>query len=170
MHAESVLNSLRRVVLALRAWAQDAEADSGLSGAQLYVLQKLAEADAPSLNDLARRTLTSKAAVSVVVGRLVARGLIGRQASPGDARRVQFALTAAGRLAMRRAPLSPQERLLSGLRGLSERDLAALSASLGRLVAELGISTIEPRMLFEPPPSRSSTPRARPERGLARRR
>ncbi len=147
--SESALNSMRRVFHALRAWAQEAETGSGISGAQLFVLQQLGHASAPSLKSLAQRTLTSTAAVSVVVSRLVGRGLVRRQASRLDGRRVVLTLTAAGRSVLSRAPEAPQLRVLSALRRMPRRELAAFARQFERFVDELGIGTLEPRMLFE---------------------
>src|ERR1019366_5949434 len=66
----SVMDALRRVVRDLRLSARDAERSAGISGAQLFVLQSLAEEPASSLNVLADRTLTDQSSVSVVVNRL----------------------------------------------------------------------------------------------------
>jgi DNA-binding MarR family transcriptional regulator len=158
------------VVLAVRAWTQDVQAGTGLSGAQLFVLQKLAEAPAPSLNDLARRTLTSKAAVSVVVARLARRRLVRRQASTVDGRLVGLAITPAGRVLLGRAPHPPQERLLAALGGLPPGDLAAFAAHFEDFVAKLGISSLEPGMLFEQPAGGTEVPAARPRASVTRRR
>src|SRR5580658_6655719 len=77
-----VMDALRRVVRALRLTARDAERSAGISGAQLFVLQSLADQAAASLNELAERTLTDQSSVSVVVKRLVARRLVARKPSP----------------------------------------------------------------------------------------
>src|SRR4051794_12131990 len=63
----SILNSMRRIVDILRVASRAAEKDVGLSGAQLWVLHKLAEGPVISLNELAERTCTHQTSVSVVV-------------------------------------------------------------------------------------------------------
>jgi len=120
-----------------------------VSGAQLFVLQKLAEEPELSVNGLAQRTLTSKSSVSVVVARLVERGLVKRRPSPSDGRSVILALTAAGRSVVDRGPESPQGRILSALSRLLRGDLATFARVFDAFVAELGVKTMEPRMLFE---------------------
>src|SRR5579872_4455475 len=114
--AAAVMNSLRRVVRALRLWAQESERVFGLTSAQLFVLQILAEEPALTLTDVASRTLTTKATVSVVVKRLVSRGLVRRRPSPHDRRSVHLALSAEGRRELERGPESPQGRLIAALR------------------------------------------------------
>ncbi len=145
----ATLDALRRIVRALRAAAQGAERRLGISGAQLFVLERLAEAAAPSLNDLAERTHTHKSSVSVVVSRLVARRLVRRRRADGDRRGVELAITAAGRAALRRAPRSAQTRLVEALRRLRPAERAGLVAGLERFTAELGIRGLKPTMLFE---------------------
>src|SRR4051812_22128057 len=113
--ARRVLDALRRVVQSLRISARAAESEFGLSGAQLFVLQKLAEEPALSVNDLAQRTLTHQSSVSVVATRLVEKGLVTRRRATGDARRLELSITAKGRTMLRRSPLAAQEMLLEGV-------------------------------------------------------
>lgn len=62
------------------------------------VLYALAKADEPvRLTDLHRRVLLSQPALSRLVDRLVARGLVDRLGDPGDRRAVRVSLTAEGR-------------------------------------------------------------------------
>src|SRR5260221_14725566 len=92
-----VLDAIRRIVQALRESSRAAEKHAGLSGAQLFVLQALAESPGLSLNELAERTRTHQSSVSVVVTRLSRARLIERSTAPGDARRAELRLSALGR-------------------------------------------------------------------------
>src|SRR5205814_5128834 len=75
----AAMDSIRRVVQALRVSSRAAEQRVGLSGAQLFVLQRLAASPAMSINDLAEGTVTHQSSVSVVRRRLVERGLVRRR-------------------------------------------------------------------------------------------
>jgi MarR family transcriptional regulator, lower aerobic nicotinate degradation pathway regulator len=143
------MDSLRRIVRDLRLSARDAERGAGISGAQLFVLQTLAEEPVASLNDLAERTLTDQSSVSVVVKRLADRKLVARKASTVDARRIELSLTAAGRRLLARCPEPTQARLLDALRRLSQADLAKLVAGLSAVVGQMGIQDATPRMFFD---------------------
>src|SRR5437763_4546401 len=90
------MDAVRAIVRALRLNTREIELKIGISLAQLFVLQQVAERPAESLNDLADRTATHQSSVSVVVRRLVDRGLVTRKSSTIDKRRVQIAATAAG--------------------------------------------------------------------------
>ena len=134
---DAVIDSVRAIVRTLRVSGRAAEQTVGLHGAQLFVLQKLAEGPAQSLAELAGRTHTDPSSVSVVVSRLVARRLVSRTVSADDARRVVIALTAAGRVTLRRAPEAAQAQLVDAAERMPRRDLLALAAGLKRLVSKL---------------------------------
>src|SRR5882724_4856948 len=94
--ARAVLDAIRRVVRLLRQSAREAEKRTGLSAAQLFVLQQLrAAGGALTPGELAERTLTHQSSISVVVKRLVAARLVSRARSPSDRRRVELSLTPA---------------------------------------------------------------------------
>src|SRR5919202_3148500 len=98
----AVLDAVRRIVQALHESSRWAEKHLGLTGAQLFVLQILAEAPGLSLNELAARTHTHQSSVSTVVARLADRRLVVRAAAADDARRVRLRLSAEGRKLVRR--------------------------------------------------------------------
>jgi DNA-binding MarR family transcriptional regulator len=81
-HIQRSMNAVRGIVRALRMNTRAIELKMGISLAQLFVLQQLADRPADSLNDLADRTATHQSSVSVVVRRLVQRGLVSRTPSP----------------------------------------------------------------------------------------
>src|SRR3954469_6540683 len=109
------LDSVRAIVRALRLNTREIELKIGISLAQLFVLQQVAERPAESLNDLADRTATHQSSVSAVVRRLVDRGLVSRKASTVDKRRVQIGLTPAGQAILADAPRTIQSRLIASL-------------------------------------------------------
>src|SRR5436189_2040003 len=92
-----VMDGIRTVVRALRINTRAIEKQMGISLAQLWVLQILAERPADSLNELALATATHQSSVSVVVRRLVERELVTRTTANRDKRRVRIELTESGR-------------------------------------------------------------------------
>jgi DNA-binding MarR family transcriptional regulator len=144
-----VLDAIRRIVQVLRVSSRAAERQVGLSSAQLFVLHKLAEAEATSLNDLAARTATHQSSVSVVVQRLAERGLIDRSASARDARRIELALTAAGRKIVAKSPQAAQERLIAAVRNLAATQRRQLADLLEQVCAATVHGDEPPPMLFE---------------------
>ncbi len=147
----SAMDSLRRIVQSLRLSAAHAERHSGLSGAQLFVLQQLAETPSQSVNELATRTRTHQSSVSVVVTRLVEKGLVSRQRSQDDGRRLLVQLTAAGQAVVAGAPPeTAQSRLIAELHRLPLRELGALTQGLDAMDRALGADAGHPPLFFEP--------------------
>ncbi|HEU4564086.1 MAG TPA: MarR family winged helix-turn-helix transcriptional regulator [Gemmatimonadaceae bacterium] len=129
----AVLDGIRCITRALRVSSREAEQRLGVSGAQLFVLQQLAQSPARSLNELAQRTRTDQSSASVVVSRLVARGLVAREVAVDDGRRVTLRVTPAGRAIVRRAPAAAQARLVAALERLPRAQVATLARALAAL-------------------------------------
>jgi DNA-binding MarR family transcriptional regulator len=158
----AALNAIRRIFRALRLSSSATEKAHGVSLAQLFVLHELARGGPYSLADLAGRTATDPSSVSVVVARLVDRGLAERAASTVDARRAEVAITDAGRSLLRKAPVPAQQRLIAGIAVLPKAERQALAASLTAVVAAMGMGDDQATMFFESeaPPKRSRKKKA----------
>jgi DNA-binding MarR family transcriptional regulator len=149
------MNAVRSVVRALRLNTRSIEGKLGISLAQLFVLQQLSGKPADSLNELAARTATHQSSVSVVVRRLVDRGLVTRIASSADRRRVQIALTPDGEAILRGAPPTVQSDLMQGMSRMQPEQRAMLAELLETWVLASGIDLAAPPMMFEDePPAR----------------
>lgn len=146
---ERSMNAIRGIVRALRINTRAIELKMGISLAQLFVLQQLAERPAASLNELAERTATHQSSVSVVVRRLVERGYVTRTTSASDKRRIQIDVTPTGRSLLINAPTTIQMQLVTALRGLSVSDQSVLADLLERWVREANIDIASPPMLGE---------------------
>jgi DNA-binding MarR family transcriptional regulator len=164
-----VVDGLRRIVRALHYSHRVAEQRWQVSAAQLLVLQRLAEAPTLSVNELADRTFTHQSTVSVVVTRLVDRGLVRRARADDDGRRAELALTAAGRALLQRAMSSAQGKLIDALEEMTSTQLRAIATGLHGIVESLGVAGEPAGMFFEDvtPSSNGSAPtpkrrRARP--------
>jgi MarR family transcriptional regulator, lower aerobic nicotinate degradation pathway regulator len=144
-----VLDAVRRIVQALHESSRWAEKHLGLTGAQLFVLQTLADAPCWSINELAARTHTHQSSVSTVVARLVERGFVVRGPGEGDARRVELRLSAEGRKLIRRAPHLPQHRLIQGIERLAASRRRALATSLDALTSALDVGDRDAVMFFD---------------------
>lgn len=145
----SVVNGLRRIVRALHRSHRVAEQKFDLSAAQLLVMQRLAEVPSLSVNELANRTFTHQSTVSVVVTRLVGRGLVRRSRADDDARRAELALTASGRTLLQRAMSSALAQLIDALDAMPTSRLRHIAGCLDSVVDALGVSAEPPGMFFE---------------------
>jgi DNA-binding MarR family transcriptional regulator len=99
------------------------------------VLYTLSKCPAPvSLTELNRHVLLSQPAMSRMVDRLAGRGLVSREADPGDRRGVRLALTAAGRALQRRVGRQHAREVARAMRALDATELRQLEA-IGRKLA-----------------------------------
>jgi DNA-binding MarR family transcriptional regulator len=146
---ERSMNAVRSIVRALRINTRAIELKMGISLAQLFVLQQLDERPAESLNELADRTATHQSSVSVVVRRLVERGLVSRTASTADKRRIEIAVTPAGRALLANAPPTVSSQLVAALSRMSRSDRDQLGSLLDRWVREATIDLASPPMIGE---------------------
>jgi DNA-binding MarR family transcriptional regulator len=145
----AVVNGLRRIVRALHRSHRLAEQKFELSAAQLLVLQRLAEVPSLSVNELAHRTFTHQSTVSVVVTRLVGRGLVRRTRADDDARRAELVLTSSGRLLLQRAMSSALAQLIDALDAMPTTRLRNIGGCLEGVVDALGVGGEPPGMFFE---------------------
>ncbi|HEY4219450.1 MAG TPA: MarR family winged helix-turn-helix transcriptional regulator [Gemmatimonadaceae bacterium] len=146
---ERSLNAVRSIVRALRINTRSIELKMGISLAQLFVLQQLAERPADSLNELAERTATHQSSVSVVVRRLVERGYVSRTASSADKRRIEIDVTPTGRSLLAGAPTTIQTQLVQALSGMERNDQVTLANLLERWLRTAKIDIASPPMLGE---------------------
>lgn len=154
--SQRILDSIRRLVRLLRVSDRQAQADLGVSGAQLFVLTELGKTPALSLGELAARTRTDQSSVSVVVTRLVEAGLVTRDRDERDARRLVLHLTRAGRAMLQKAPVAAQERLLSAFDQMPSDELQRFADTFEKIVNGLGAEDGPAPMLFEEEPGRSN--------------
>jgi DNA-binding MarR family transcriptional regulator len=151
--AKAILNRVRQLVRALRAFDKQAQTRFGLGAAQMFILHVLRLHDDLSMNELADRTATDQSSVSLAAGKLVTEGYVRREVSEEDRRQVRLSLTPKGRALVKRSPPAAQERILDSVRAMPKADRAQLMALLDRLMAGMVVDD-SPAMLFQDPPKR----------------
>lgn len=146
------LNAVRSMMRALRINSREIEGKIGMSLAQVFVLEELAERPADSLGEIAARTATHQSSVSMVLKRLVAGGFVARTAHPRDQRRLQFSITPSGSQMLVRAPKTIQVRLIAALGTIAPGDQTRLVRLLERWLTIAEIDNASPPMLLEDAP------------------
>lgn len=148
-----VMDGIRSIVRALRVNTRAVELRLGISLAQLWVLQLLESRPSQSVNDLAEATATHQSSVSVVVRRLVERGLATRKKARDDMRRVCVDITDAGRYLLRTAPPTVQVELIAALRRMAPDQRQELADLMRRWLTDAGLDLSGgPPMLMEDDP------------------
>jgi DNA-binding MarR family transcriptional regulator len=160
------LRCVRALVQVLSDAARTVENKTGVTNAQLFLLQQIRDGREVTVNELAALAMTSQSTVSIVLSRLERKGLVKRARSPSDGRRVILGLTGAGKQLLRRAPRPATGEVIGALRRLKPEEIRAVCRGLGALGRELGFDFGAPTMLFER--RRAADERQRPVRGRPR--
>jgi DNA-binding MarR family transcriptional regulator len=152
------LDQIRTLVASLSHSARAVERSTGITNAQLFLLQQLETSGPLSVNDLAARARTQQSTASIVVARLVRAGLAAKKKSPDDGRIAVISLTPNGRRLVRNAPAPPTSALLRSIEALSPGEAKSLENGVRALVRALGLEPPKVTMLFEDATTRRNAP------------
>lgn len=144
-HGERILRAIRRIMRRVAADSHEVARDTGLTVPQLLCLRAIHECSEPEVTvarvaDLVR---LSPSTTSAILQRLLHAGLIERQRSTRDRRRVCLSLSASGRERLRAVGQPLQQRFTTRLDALSVREQRALVDSLETLVELLEAVDVE---------------------------
>lgn len=135
-HVEEVLSALRRVIRATDLHSRHLVRTYGLTTPQILLLQTITTCGAVTIGELAQHMRLSQATVTTILDRLEKRGLVVRQRSLLDKRKVHALLTPAAQEALKSAPSPMQEQFVKRFRDLREWEQGMIVAALQR-VAEM---------------------------------
>lgn len=144
---EELAQTFFELLIRHRAGFQHILGETGLSALQLHVLQNLGEGT-KTMRELASASFCEPSALTGVVDKLEARGLLSRRASTEDRRSKQVSLTRSG-AAFRRRLLARFQSPAPWMMALSQPDQQQLLEILQRAV-------VLAQPPSEPPSSRSS--------------
>jgi DNA-binding MarR family transcriptional regulator len=122
-----------------QAFARKVEAH-GVTVAEWVMLRQLHDAEALAPSRLAERMGMTRGAISKLAERLVAKGLLARNADPRDARAQTLALTAKGRRLVPELAALADANDAEFFGHLAPRDRALLMSMLQDIVAQRGLT------------------------------
>lgn len=131
----AVANRLRPVLLKVNRHLRREIHSLGVTGGQASLLFTIQRRPGIGVRELAALERMSAPGMSKYVGRLEAAGLIAREPSSADRRRVGLRLTPEAERVLRSVKSRRTAWLASRLRGLSEAELAAVDAAIEPLQA-----------------------------------
>lgn len=139
---EAALVAWRRLLHAVRRRERVAEQQTGLTGAQLFALRQLAAHPGATIGELGRLTATDASSISVVVSRLLEKGVASRVRDPLDQRRWRLQVTREGLARLKRAPASADLLLAGAIAALPVRRRAELARQLEELAEAVEGATV----------------------------
>ncbi len=138
------LIALRRILRATELYSRNLAQASGLTPAQLRVLQLLATSGGSATpKELAQTMGVAQATVTALVDKIVSRGMATRMRSEADRRQTNVVLEPAGREAVKAAPDALQQRYVRAFEQLKDWEQAQLLASLERVAAMLNAEDMD---------------------------
>lgn len=154
---QEVLIALRRIMRATELYSKQLSKTAGLTSPQLLILAAIARMGDVTIGTIAREVKLSQATVTTILDRLERRGLVYRERSTVDKRKVHAHLTAEGEGALSTAPTPLQQSFIARYEGLDPWEQSMILASLQRVAdmmdagdldasPMLHVGTIEPAM------------------------
>lgn len=140
---ESVLVALRRVIRATDLHSKRLSKTAGLTAPQLMILQTLRNKGAVPVGEVAQEISLSQATVTTIMDRLEARGLVERQRSDQDKRKVIGSITPAGHDILVSAPTPLQEHFIRQFRDLHQWEQTMIISSLQRIACMMDAEHID---------------------------
>jgi DNA-binding MarR family transcriptional regulator len=143
-----IVNGLRRIVRAIEEYSHEVHRRYAVTGPQLWALKTLRREGPLPTGALAAALAVRPSTLSLLINRLVRRGLIRRVRSKSDRRFVTIQLTDTGSRLAGRAPEAAQGRLLHGLRAMSSRERRITRRIVAELVKLMEATNVDVRFFF----------------------
>lgn len=132
-----VLKKFRIIYGAVRHHFREIEQTCGVTGSQLWILQEVARTPGIGISELAERLSIHQSTGSQLVEKLVGRGLVIKERSREDQRRVGLCVTEEASRLLKNAPGPAEGVLPEALLALPESALLALDSSLVGVIGQL---------------------------------
>ncbi len=155
-----VLIALRRIIHAVDLHSAALTQTVGLSTAQIFTLQTLADAEHPlSAGELAMRIDLTQGTLTAILDRLERKSLVLRTRGQDDRRKVLITLTDAGRQVLADAPPLLQQNFTRAFSRLPNWEQSQILSSIQR-IAEMMHAPPPPEAasLLDAPRDRTDTP------------
>ena len=141
--SESALVTLRRIMHVTDTNARALARRTGLTLAQMIVLEIVAEDDRTTPKEIARRSGVSRATITSLIDKLEARGFVTRRRSEQDRRLIRVTATEAGRTLLANAPNPLYAAFSARFESLPEWEQLMLLSALERVAGLMNAETVE---------------------------
>ena len=132
---EEVLVTLRQIIRGTDLHSRRLVQTCGLTGPQLIILKQLDRSEGIPAGQLARLINLSPGTVTNILDRLEKRGLVSRNRSLADKRRVMVSITESGIAVLASAPPLVQEQFVERFGRLASWEQTLILSSLQRVAA-----------------------------------
>ena len=140
---DDLLVSLRRIIRATDLYSRKLGKQTGLTTPQLVVMRAIANGGNPTVSETSRSVSLSQATVTNILNRLEGQGLVKRQRSVEDKRRVNLHITPQGRKLLDGAPKPLQEGFVTRFNQLEDWEQYQIVSSLARVAAMMDAEDLD---------------------------
>ncbi|CAH0535600.1 hypothetical protein VST7929_03135 [Vibrio stylophorae] len=130
---EEVLVAIRQIIRAIDLHSRQLNKELGLTGPQLLIMRAIRDSGEVTIRQLSKNTNMSQATATTIIDRLESRGLVERQRSLLDKRKVHAYLTDEGRRLLSDAPLPLQHHFIERFQALEPWEQNLLLSSVQRI-------------------------------------
>ncbi len=138
-----VLVTLRQIIRATDMHSKQLVKRYGLTAPQLMVLKEIMADEDINIGKVAKKVSLSQATVTNIIDRLEARGMVTRERSSEDKRRVMVRVTDKTREILKYDPSVLQEEFLDKFKQLEEWEQNLILSSIQRIAKMMGAEDIK---------------------------
>ena len=146
---EQVLKAIRRVIRATDLHSRHVTRMSGLTSSQLILLKVVRDNNHSTISELANHISLSQATLTSILDRLENSGLVKRERSEQDKRKVSVLLTDEGIAVLEMAPEPLQETFVRQFGALKDWERSMILASLQRVAEMMDAGDIDASPLLD---------------------
>ncbi len=140
---KTVLITLRKLMRATDLYSRKLVKTSGLTTPQLLLLQSIRSKGEVSISELSGDVSLSQATVTNILDRLEAKGLVIRQRSSKDRRKVHAYLTEDGKNLIKKSPPPLQKSFIDRFKTLEDWEQTMIISSLQRIAAMMDADDVD---------------------------
>jgi len=140
---DAVLIALRKVIRATDLHSKYLAKNTGLTTAQLLILQSIQNMGEVSIGEISKKISLSQATVTSILDRLADKGLVYRERSTKDKRKVHAYLTEDAVALIKDAPAPLQEQFTKQFEALNEWEQSMMISSLQRIAQMMDAEEID---------------------------
>jgi len=136
---KEVLKHFREIFIQAKSELKDNVKKTGLSGSQLWIMQQIYNFNGISNSELAKNLTLHVSTCSILVNKLIKKGLVEKTRSQADERKIVLTISSKGKQLMAKAPKSPEGAIPSALKKLSIEELEELNKVLTKFAKKMKV-------------------------------
>jgi len=136
---KEILRHFREIFIQAKSELKENVKKTGLSGAQLWIMQQIYSNEGISNAELAKNLTIHASTCSILVNKLIKKHLIEKTRSQSDERKIILKMTSKGKELMTHAPKSPEGAIPKTLKKLEVEELEELNKVLTKFAKKMTV-------------------------------